>query len=48
MYYRLLTLNWVYQFLVMSRVFKAAQPGFNVISGIEDYISVISNLKNYP
>jgi hypothetical protein len=34
--------------LVMSRIFKAARSSFNVISGIEDYINVISNLKNYP
>ena len=34
-----------YQFMVMSRIFKAARPWFNVISGIEDYINGISNLK---
>jgi len=42
------TFNWVYRFLVMGRIFKAARPRFNVISGIEDYINVLNDLKNYP
>ena len=40
-----LTFNWMYRFLVLSRIFKAARPRFNVISGIEDYINIIRNLK---
>ena len=41
------TFNWVYRFLVMGRIFKAARPRFNVISGIEDFINVLNDLKNY-
>jgi hypothetical protein len=32
----------------MGRIFKAAQLRFNVISGIEDYINALNDLKNYP
>ncbi len=42
------TFNWVYRFLVMGRIFKAALLRFNVISGIEDFINVLNDLKNYP
>ena len=39
------TFNWVYRFLVMGRIFKAAQLRFNVISGIEDYFNVLNDFK---
>jgi hypothetical protein len=32
----------------MGRIIKAARPRFNVISGVEDFINVLNDLKNYP